>query len=192
MDQEKYARRKAVFSWPYPMNLLLTINEDGFSGEPIAVEDISQDTFDGLFHVLKMLSEREQELVRLRFEEGLTLTKIGEAFGVSLERARYIIHDAMRKIRRPAMFAYLKYGLQGNTARLQQMAEKKRSKRSGGPVNLNTASVEEMAEQLGYRVATGIHEYRIVFGGFQDVDELQRVRGVGAKTYERLKDKVCV
>jgi competence ComEA-like helix-hairpin-helix protein len=192
MDQEKYARRKAFFTLPYPMNLLLTINEDVFAERPIAVEDISQDTFDGLFYVLKMLSDREQEMVRLRFEEGLTLTKIGEAFGVSLERARYIIHDAMRKIRRPAMFAYLKYGLQGNTARLQQMAEKKRNKREGELINLNTASLEEMSEQLGNRAAAGIYEYRIVFGGFQDVDELQRARGVGVKTYERLKDKVCV
>ena len=90
------------------------------------------------------------------------------------------------------MFAYLKYGLQGNTARLQQMAEKKRNKREGELINLNTASLEEMSEQLGNRAAAGIYEYRIVFGRFQDVDELQRARGVGIKTYERLKDKVCV
>lgn len=77
MDEEKYARRKAFFRLPYPMNLLLTINEDVFDDRLIAVEDISQDTFDGLFYVLKMLSDREQEMVRLRFEEGLTLTKIG-------------------------------------------------------------------------------------------------------------------
>ncbi len=192
MDQEKYARRKAVFELPYPWNLLLTINEDVFSDRPIAIEDISQDTFDGLFYVLKMLSEREQEMVRLRFEEGLTFTKIGEAFGVSLERARSIVHYAMRKIRKPDMFAYLKYGRQGNLARLQLIEEKKRNKRKGELINLNTASLEEMAEQLGHRAAAGIYEYRKLFGGFQDVGELQRARGVGAKTYERLKGKVCV
>jgi competence ComEA-like helix-hairpin-helix protein len=59
-------------------------------------------------------------------------------------------------------------------------------------VNLNTAPFEEMVEKLGHRVAAGIEEYRRLFGGFKDVEEFQRARGVGVKTYERLKHKVCV
>ena len=59
-------------------------------------------------------------------------------------------------------------------------------------VNLNTASLEERTEKLGHRAAAGVYEYRRIFGGFRDVEELQRARGVGVKTYEKLKHKVCV
>ena len=58
-------------------------------------------------------------------------------------------------------------------------------------VNLNTATAEEMMPVLGHIVAGGIEEYRRLFGCFRDVSELQRVRGVGAKTYEKVKDLVC-
>ena len=70
--------------------------------------------------------------------------------------------------------------------------DKEAHARTGELVNLNTASMEELTQQLGHRVAAGVLEYRTLFGGFRDVEEFQRARGVGVKTYERLKDKVCV
>ena len=55
------------------------------------------------------------------------------------------------------------------------------------PVNVNSASVEEIAEGLkgvGMSKATAIVEYRNINGKFQHVDELVNVKGIGIRTVD--------
>jgi hypothetical protein len=107
---------KMHFKEPYPMNLLLTINENVVAGRPLDTENITQDTIDGLFYAVSMLPQREQEMLRLRFEERKTYAEIGNVYGVNGTRARYLINHAMRLVRTPALFNYLKLGKQGYEA----------------------------------------------------------------------------
>ncbi len=104
------------FKEPYPMNLLLTINENVVTGRPLDTENITQDIIDGLFYAVSMLPQREQEMLRLRFEERKTYAEIGNVYGVNGTRARYLINHAMRLVRTPALFNYLKLGKQGYEA----------------------------------------------------------------------------
>ena len=56
-------------------------------------------------------------------------------------------------------------------------------------LNVNTASTEELQTlpNIGEATAQKIVDYRTQHGDFNSVDDLQNVRGIGAKTLEKLK-----
>ena len=63
------------------------------------------------------------------------------------------------------------------------------------PVNINTASAEEIAEALngiGLARAQAIVAYREAYGEFSRADEIVFVRGIGDATYERNKGDILV
>lgn len=53
------------------------------------------------------LDERQQKVIRMRYEQRLTYRKIGEVFGVGVERVRQIKCDAVRKLREPRYYLRL-------------------------------------------------------------------------------------
>lgn len=65
---------------------------------------------------------------------------------------------------------------------------------SGGLVNLNTATQEDLQTLtgIGPSKANAILEYRESIGKFKEVDELKQVTGIGDKTFERLRDSISV
>ena len=66
---------------------------------------------------------------------------------------------------------------------------------SSGLININTASAEEMEENLpkvGNVIAGRIIDYRESHGGFKSIDEIMEVSGIGDKVFEEIKDKICV
>ncbi len=63
------------------------------------------------------------------------------------------------------------------------------------PVNVNTASAEELAESLngvGPSKAALIVEYREANGPFTHADELVNVKGIGVRTIDKNKDLILV
>ncbi|MGQ5426876.1 ComEA family DNA-binding protein [Thermophilibacter sp. ZX-H3] len=65
---------------------------------------------------------------------------------------------------------------------------------SDGPVNLNTATVEELDELPGVGEATAlaIVEDRETNGPFSSPEDLMRVSGIGEKKFAKLEGLVCV
>lgn len=63
-----------------------------------------------------------------------------------------------------------------------------------GPVNLNTATQEQLEtlDGVGPATAQKILEYREQHGGFKNVDELDQVSGIGEKRLAALRDEVTV
>ena len=63
-----------------------------------------------------------------------------------------------------------------------------------GKVNINTASVEEIAklEKIGYSYAERIVRYRKEHGPFEKPEDLMKVKGIGPRTFEINKDKISV
>ena len=63
-------------------------------------------------HVLKTLTQREEQVLRLRFGVGEksehTLEEVGRSFNVTRERIRQIESKALRKLRHPTRAAKLK------------------------------------------------------------------------------------
>lgn len=62
------------------------------------------------------------------------------------------------------------------------------------PVNINTASAEELVELngIGNSKARAIVAYRDKNGPFQSVDDLRQVSGIGEKILERIRPQVTV
>ena len=61
------------------------------------------------------------------------------------------------------------------------------------PLDINKATVDTMLKNgISLRYAEGIDEYREITGGFQNIEELRRIKGIGAKTLEKIAVKVRV
>ena len=65
---------------------------------------------------------------------------------------------------------------------------------SGGIININTATSEELQtlKGIGPKTADKIIEYRQNNGAFKTIEDIQNVRGIGAKTFEKLKSRLRV
>jgi comEA protein len=63
-----------------------------------------------------------------------------------------------------------------------------------GKVNLNTASLSQLdtLTGIGATYAQRIIDYRNANGGFKTIDEIQNVKGIGPKTFEKMKDQITV
>jgi len=61
-------------------------------------------------------------------------------------------------------------------------------------VNINTASLADLDKlpRIGPKVAQRILDYRKEHGPFKRIEDLMKVKGIGEKTFARLKDLVTV
>ena len=59
-------------------------------------------------------------------------------------------------------------------------------------VNINTAGEAEFdtLPSVGPSMAKRIIEYRTQNGKFKTIDDLKKVKGIGAKTFEKLKERI--
>ena len=65
---------------------------------------------------------------------------------------------------------------------------------AASPVNLNTATVAQIATLpgVGQKAAERIVEYRQKNGGFKKIEELMNVKGIGEKSFLKLKALITV
>jgi competence protein ComEA len=66
---------------------------------------------------------------------------------------------------------------------------------SAAPVNINTADAATLAAAIngvGEKRAATIVEYREAHGPFASIDELTRIKGIGAGTIDRNRDNLTV
>lgn len=64
-----------------------------------------------------------------------------------------------------------------------------------GKVNINTATAEEISENLdgiGDTIAQRIVEYREQNGNFSNIEDIKNVSGIGDSKYEKIKDSICI
>lgn len=64
-----------------------------------------------------------------------------------------------------------------------------------GPIDINTADAATLASAIngvGEKKAATIVEYRNTYGPFASVDDLARIKGIGAGTIDRNRDNLTV
>ncbi len=63
-----------------------------------------------------------------------------------------------------------------------------------GIVNINTADINSLCTLygIGESKALSIINYREINGSFKDKRDILNVSGIGDKTYDKIKDKICV
>jgi comEA protein len=63
-----------------------------------------------------------------------------------------------------------------------------------GKVNLNTASAAQLdtLPGIGATYAQRIIDYRNTHGGFKSIEEIKNVKGIGDKTFEKLRELISV
>jgi competence protein ComEA len=66
--------------------------------------------------------------------------------------------------------------------------------RSASTVNINTATAEQLAALpgIGPKTAERILEYRQKNGSFKKIEELMNVKGIGEKSFLKLKPRITV
>ena len=74
---------------------------------------------------------------------------------------------------------------------LQVQAAQKESEKK---ININTASLAELQElpQIGVKVAQRIIDFRKEHGKFKKIEEIMKIRGIGEKTFKKIKDLITV
>lgn len=79
-------------------------------------------------------------------------------------------------------------------AQAQQAPQAQSGKPAVDKVNLNTATLEELQKlpQVGPKVAQRILDYRKQNGNFKRIEDIMKVRGIGEKTFAKMKDMLAV
>ena len=118
----------------------------------------------------------------------LLLTALSSALGIylqSAERTDYILEKPSN--------AEITYQSAAPTETTSQEAASSVAPVSG-KININTASKEELMtlDGIGEKKAGWIIEYRELHGSFQTIQDIMKVSGIGKKTFESLKDYICV
>lgn len=82
------------------MKTLVAVPDDRDS-QPLAVSQVElQDTSSEVLRLLETLPENQQEVVRLKFQNGLSYREISEITGLSVSNVGYLLHAAIQTLRR--------------------------------------------------------------------------------------------
>lgn len=101
---------KAINKLPWPENLLRRLFMDEAYDEWKAQ---APPDFDASFKFVleETLTEPETYILYAFFRDRMKLREIGERYGIKADRCAHIKEKAIRRIRHPSRYRYLKYGL---------------------------------------------------------------------------------
>lgn len=111
----------------YPSNLLSSITINTNKKLP---EVVTKDILSGITYALSTLEENEQQVLFLRYEEQLSPAEVSTRMGISEETTCALEREALRKLRLPGRWNYIRYGIAGYL-RVRIREERKKAYRAG-------------------------------------------------------------
>ncbi len=130
-----------ILKEPYPKNLLMTIQSTAVNAVELPIDAITDDVLAGLEYAISTLSEREQSVIKMRYQERKSFREIGLAHGVTLECARHNEENALRKLRIPKCLGYIKHGRCGYEKLIAKM-EAEEKERMGSKLNITLEELD--------------------------------------------------
>ncbi len=106
----------------------------------------------------------------------------------------YIIKDFEKKMKEERMKQNLvDYNVPLPYQEKNEMEIKKKELQKG-QININTARIDELIQipGIGPAYAKKIIEYRTKYNGFRTIEEIKRIKGIGDKTFEKMKGYIKV
>ena len=123
------AEKQKMIKEDYPRNIMLIVQSEIFDREiELPIEDVTEDIHNGLIYAISQMSERDQAILRMRFEEHRTQTEIAEILGVSKSRIGSLEYKAVRLLCKPPLLGYLKYGKECYEKRIKDFEAEKMAK----------------------------------------------------------------
>jgi competence protein ComEA len=115
-----------------------------------------------------------------------------QAFRAAVEKLR-VVQDSLAVARADSLRQDPEMAPSTETAAVQPLRHEPK-KIVSGPLDINTASAADLAQlpRIGPRMAERIVAYRQERGAFTAVDDLRNVKGIGEKTFEKLRPLVKV
>lgn len=191
--------------WPpleeeYPLNLLRALDRNQFEdvGQPP-----SEDIINGLEHAVSMLDKKEQEIVRCRYLESMTRAQTAEVLGISLSTVSTNEGKAIRKLRHPSRYCFIRNGLKGQ-ANAKRNEDYARGYEDGYKLGYNQAisdmeqgivrngNEEDMTQIPLSAIGMGLRPFNILYRyGYRTVsdiitlsrEEIRCLHGMGYKSY---------
>lgn len=84
----------------YPFNLSLAIFKDEIEAKEIHV--------DSLEHEVELIDETAANIIKLRFKERMSLSKIGAEVGFGPKKVKQYLESGLESLRRPSRIKYYK------------------------------------------------------------------------------------
>ena len=109
-------KERKVKKVDYPANLFKDLQLD--------IKNPTEDQIYGLEFVLAQLKDMQQEVIRLRYEQGLTYKAIGERTGRSGGRCSQICKQGLRRLENDQRRSWIIEGYEGRITNLEELASK--------------------------------------------------------------------
>lgn len=126
---------------PWPYNLL----DDVKGTEPWDFA-LNSDQEAGLAEAISSLGARDERLLRLYYEDGMTLDEVASADGVTRERVRQIVARGVRRLRHPVKRKLIELGLSG-------MEQERELTKTAEELRMKLKYVSDMESELRAKMA---------------------------------------
>lgn len=169
----------------YYRNLLNAVDIHTYADIDLDISNLSDEQAVGLEYAIRLLNENEQEILHLRYGEGMSFRAIGEHRGISVTRAGQIHARAVWKLRQPSCYVWYTEGFTIHDAKRKSGAERiRKSLQKRREIGI----LEKSCMKLG--ISYGLYE-KLQKAGLGTIGNLQNamkrrtwhdcIRGVGVK-----------
>ncbi len=140
---------------------------------------LNDDQIAGLRHALTLLKDREQDIIKMRFEDGATFSEVGKRLGISGSRASQIAAKAIKKLRHPNRSVFFRNGLETTWEIRKRFAD-------GDPLSEHLRSLPVAEMNMSARVKNSLIRHELdTLGQVYDMlllrtEELMKFRNFGA------------
>ena len=149
---------------------------------------LSDDQRAGLDYAITTLKGNEQRIIKLRYENGGTYAAVGKELSISGTRVQQLCGRAIRKLRHPSRFVFIRDGLAFTTRtredRIRSLSDEELDALPVNELNLSTR-VTTCLTKSGYDTLGSVRAMLI-----ESPDSLLKIRYFGPTSAKELADKL--